>query len=57
MRSTAIRAGGIEILTKSKGEAVLHDKPDTLEFGYVGDGIAGNGNEVRKFPRLDWRPP
>ena len=33
--------------------SVLHDKPDTLEFGYVGYGVAGYRDEISKFPGLD----
>src|SRR5690349_6717568 len=33
--------------------SILHDKPDTLEFGYVGDWISRNGDEIREFPRLN----
>src|SRR5579864_1483321 len=33
--------------------SILHDEPDPLELGDVRDRIAGNGNEVRKFSRLN----
>src|SRR5215469_11938889 len=33
--------------------AILHDKPDTLEFGYVGYGVARYRDQISKFSRLD----
>lgn len=33
--------------------SVLHDKPDALEFGYVGYGVARNRDQIRKISRLD----
>jgi hypothetical protein len=33
--------------------AILHDKPHTLEFVNIGKRIAGDGDEIGKFPRFD----
>jgi hypothetical protein len=33
--------------------SILHDKPDTLEFGYVGYGVARYGDQISKFGWLD----
>ena len=33
--------------------ATLHHKANALQLGNVGKGIAGNGNEIRKFPGLN----
>jgi hypothetical protein len=37
--------------------SILHDKPDTLEFGYVGYGVARYRDQVGKFSRLDGANP
>jgi hypothetical protein len=33
--------------------AVLHHESNPLKLANVGHGISGNGNEIRKFPRLN----
>jgi hypothetical protein len=33
--------------------SILHDKPDTLEFGNIGYGVARNRDQTSKFSRLD----
>jgi hypothetical protein len=33
--------------------SILHDKPDTLELGDIGEGISRNGHEIGEFPWLN----
>ena len=37
--------------------SILHDKPDALEFGYVGYGVARYRGQIGKFPNLDGANP
>ena len=37
--------------------SILHHKPDTLEFGYVGYGVARYRNQISEFSRLDGAGP